>query len=184
MFFCYNLFRSLFTIKTNIPISLLHHFQILLVRPTCGMSLTVYCTFIGLELRYIFSRDWFGFIYSNTNFTVTFLIFWKINHAKVLSQLQFVLKVFYAAMSASMFLPNYSCKKISVNNMQMRKYRQITIAKKRCMINIVQETSGGWSWERCRKILIESCLINFERVLDFLNLRASTAYCFVNNEHL
>ena len=68
--------------------------------------------------------------------------------------------------------------------MQMSKYRQIIIAKKRCMINIVQETSKGWSSERYRKILIESCLINFERVLDFLKLRASTAYCFVNNEHL
>ena len=49
--------------------------------------------------------------------------------------------------------------------------------------SMVEETSARWSEESSRKLLIESCLINFERFLDFLKLQASSAYCYANNEH-
>ena len=49
--------------------------------------------------------------------------------------------------------------------------------------NMVQETSARWSRERCRKLLIESYLINFEIILDFLKIQANTAYCYVNDNH-
>ena len=67
--------------------------------------------------------------------------------------------------------------------MQRNKYQQNIIARKPCMETWFKKPLLG-GLEKNGKLLIKSGLINFEIILNFFKIQASTAYCYVNNNHL